>query len=150
MSNRIANIVFSAGLITAALIFIRMASRFENLTALAGAQVPTQMFPIAVLSILIVCSTINLVKYAMPNGAADAGERFDMDLRVTLRVAGIIAILVITTELWSRLGFVPASIFSSLAIAVVLNVRSPLTYIGLVVYGPITWAFFRYAVNVNI
>ena len=150
MSNRLANIVFSTGLITAAVIFIHMAMQFENLTALAGAQVPTQMFPIGVLAILIVCAALNLVKYVTPGGAADANDRFDMDLGVTLRVGGIIVILVLTTQIWDRFGLLPASVFSTLAIAAVLQVRGLLTYAALAAYGPLTWAFFRYAVNVNI
>lgn len=150
MSNRLANILFSLAIIVAGIVFIKMAAGFENLTALAGAQVPTQMFPIAVLCILIFCSTINLVKYVMPNGAADANDQLDMNLAMFIRVALILAILIATIAIWDRFGFLPASVFSSLTIAVVLQVRSPLIYLGLSLYGPATWAFFRYAVAVNI
>lgn len=150
MSNRLANIVFSTLLITGAIVFIQIARQFENLTALAGAQVPTQMFPIAVLCILILCASINLAKYVLPNGAADADQPFDMDFGTTVRVVGIIIILIVTTQIWDHIGFVPASVFSTLSIAAVLQVRSALTYACLAAYGPLTWAFFRYAVNVNI
>ncbi|MEM7464440.1 MAG: tripartite tricarboxylate transporter TctB family protein [Pseudomonadota bacterium] len=150
MTNRWANIGFSTIIIFACGVFSYIAMGFDNPSALAGSQVPTQVFPIAMLAFTAICSAINIVNYLTGNPEGDADELLDFDGTVALRVGLIIALMILTYFVWEPIGFIPTSIILCLGIAVVMQVRSPLVYIGLAIYGPLVWAVFNYGIGISL
>ena len=150
MTNRWANIGFSTVVIIACAIFIKIAMGFENPSALAGAQVPTQVFPVAMLGFTAICAAINIVNYLRGDPEGDAGERLDFDRTIALRVGLILALLIAVWLLWDVVGFIPVSVLMGVGIAAVMQVRSVPVYIGLAAYGPLVWAVFKYGIGIEL
>lgn len=149
MTNRTINIAFSSIIIVACIIFGYIAMGFRNPGMLAGSQVPTQVFPLLVLSFTGVCAAINIAQYAFGNPEGDASEPFDVNTSIFWRVTAVIGIMIACFFIWDYLGFLPASIFMCVAIAAVLQVKSIPTYIGLAIYAPVIWAVFVYGLGVR-
>jgi len=150
MTRRWANIGFSAAIIVACIVFARIAIGFQNPSVLAGAQVPTQAFPLMILAFTALCSLINIVNYLRGDPEGDADRRFDFDRTIALRVGSIVALLVGARFVWDWYGFIPASLLLCLGIAAVMQVRNVLVYVGLAAFGPMVWALFNYAIGVNL
>ena len=150
MTNRTANIAFSALIILGCAIFAQIALEFENPTALAGSQVPTQVFPIAMLGFAALCSAINIVTYLRGDPESDADEALDINKAILLRVMFIVALMVAVWLLWDVIGFIPVSILMCLGIAAIMQVRKPLTYLGLAIYGPVVWAIFKFGIGIEL
>lgn len=150
MTNRWANIWFSSLVIVGCFIFGYIALGFENPSALAGSQVPTQVFPLALLGFTAVCSALNILFYLKGDPEDDADQPLDFNLSIFIRIALIIAILVAVWLLWDVVGFIPVAILMCVGIAAVMQVRSPLVYIGLAIYGPIIWAIFKYGIGIEL
>lgn len=150
MSVRSANIAFSIAIIIACSVFGKMALGFEDPPALVGAQVPTNVFPLISLGLITLFAAINIFNYARGNPEGKESAILDVDRFVLMRVGMMIAILLVTYFLWEWIGFIPTSIFLTVSIAWIMQVRSILTYVLLAVYGPCLWAVFRYGLGLNL
>lgn len=150
MSVRSANILFSIVVIIASAAFGKMALGFEDPPALVGAQVPTNVFPLISLGCIAFFAAINVVNFARGNPEGKKDAVLDINMTVLIRVGLMISILFLSYFLWGRLGFIPTSIIMSVAIALVMQVRSILTYVLLGLYGPCLWAVFQYGLGLNL
>lgn len=150
MSLRIANITFSIAIIIACGVFSKMALGFSDPPALAGAQVPTNVFPLISLGLIALFAIINIFNYVRTDPEGQKDTVLDVDRFVLLRVAIMITILFVSYLLWGWIGFIPTSIIMTVSIALVMQVRSVLTYILLAVYGPCLWAVFNYGLGLNL
>ncbi|MCJ7873265.1 tripartite tricarboxylate transporter TctB family protein [Phaeobacter sp. J2-8] len=147
MTNRAANIGFSLVVIIACIVFAQMALQFENPGALAGAQVPTEVFPLMMLGFTALCALINIVNFLRGDPEGDADRPFDFRPAVAMRVISIVALLLICVFLWDWIGFIPMSVVLLLGIAAIMQVRSPVAYIFLAAFGPLVWAAFNFGVG---
>jgi hypothetical protein len=149
MPVRSANIAFSIAIIVACAVFGKIALGFEDPPALVGAQVGANVFPLISLGCIALFAAINIFNYSRGN-PEEEDARIDVDKFVLLRVGTVIVILFASYFLWIWIGFIPTSIFMPIAIALVMQVRSLLTYVLLAVYGPCLWAVFRYVLGLNL
>lgn len=150
MTNRFANIFFSSIVVIGCIVFGIIAAGFENPGALAGSQVPTQVFPLILVTFTGVCSLLNILGYIRGDPEGDADEPFDMNIDILIRMVLMVGILVSSFFLWDWVGFVPTSIFMSVGIAAVLRVTNVMVYVGLAIYGPLIWAVFTYGLGVRL
>lgn len=150
MSVRSANIAFSIAIIIACAVFGKMALGFENPGALVGAHVSTEVFPLISLGCIALFSIINFFNFVRGNPEGEKDAVLNIDRFVLLRIGLMVAILFVSYFLWEWIGFIPTSIFMTSSIALVMQVRSILTYVLLAIYGPCLWAVFHYGLGLNI
>lgn len=146
MSQRSGNIIFCTIGILVSLYFIYEATTFDTGPSFGSSELSSGFFPISILSIIILCSLINILQSIRDTELSEI--KIKLDRIGLIRAAVGFMICIISYFIWKWLGFIIMSTFFMITLSVVLKVRSPAIYVSLVLLGPALYFIFAQALKV--
>ena len=151
MTQRTGNIIFSAILIITAIYLLHMAVGFGGAAAVAGSELGSGFFPIAILSFIIICCLINIVQNIRRKGASSKeAARINLDKTQFIRVTLAFLTCIVSYFIWERFGFMVMSTFFIIALSIVLSTRSVKILIFLLLFGPAVYVIFDKALLITL
>ncbi len=143
LSQRLANIAFSALVLAVSAYLAWVAQGFEAAGLLASSGLPAKFFPQLMLACMGICAVIVLATY-MTKGRAHEGEAEfvygePMD---AVRGLSVLAVTVIGYVIWQTWGYVPMIVFLGPACCAAMGVRSPIIYAVVLALAGIIYLIF--------
>lgn len=142
ISQRTANLVFAAALMSAALAAGWMALGFET-PPLGDATLPTEFFPLVLVGFIALCTAVYAWEYlSRGESGGDGGERLYGNAAQARRGLTTMAAAVLAGVLWDLFGFAPAALFATLAVTFAMGTRDWRHYLVVIACAASIYAAF--------
>jgi hypothetical protein len=151
LTQRLANIIFTAILLIACGWFAWIAQGFEAAGLLASSGLPSKFFPQLLLAFIAVCALIIAYLYLFKGETGeDVHETVFANLGEARRGLLTMVVAVVCYFVWQHLGFVPMALAMGPLSLLAMGVRSIWQYVTVLMLTGFTYLVFTQLLNIQL
>lgn len=151
LSQRLANIVFSAIIIIACGYFALVAEGFEAAGLLASSGLPSKFFPQLMLSCTALCAAGVIAEYAVRGSSGgDVGKMVFGDAGEAKRGLLMLVVAVTGYIIWQSFGFIPMAVLVGPLSLLAMGVRKIAIYLVVLSLTAVVYVVFTQLLGVRL